>query len=152
MTNVDEVRRTAVRLIETLHEGPLRELLSDDLEWWSPGRGSLTLDELYQNVGKFRSYMAQPSRMTIQTVTVEDDRAAIECRGDGRLKDGRSYNNVYHFLVRVKDGKVVEVHEHNDTGYAATIFSDLLGESGRRGNPSPLRNGTRTPRSSSSSV
>jgi ketosteroid isomerase-like protein len=62
--------------------------------------------------------------MTIKGMVAEGDKVAVEVVGDGRLRDGRRYQNEYHFLLTVRDGKVVAVREYLDTQHVvATWFA-----------------------------
>ena len=54
-------------------------------------------------------------RFAIHTITAQDDRVAIEAESFGRHVSGRDYNNRYHFLARLRDGKIVEFKEYCDT-------------------------------------
>ena len=38
---------------------------------------------------------------------------------------GKPYNNKYHFLLKIKDGEILELKEYMDTQLAAKV---LLGE------------------------
>jgi ketosteroid isomerase-like protein len=35
---------------------------------------------------------------------------------------GRLYNNQYHTLMRIRDGKICEVREYNDTQYSHAVW------------------------------
>ena len=50
---------------------------------------------------------------------------AVEISGEAIHASGETYNNQYHFLLRIKDGKILELKEYMDTQLAAKI---LLGE------------------------
>ena len=39
-----------------------------------------------------------------------------------RLGHGTRYGNVYHILFFVRDGQIVEMHEHCDTAYLNYVF------------------------------
>jgi ketosteroid isomerase-like protein len=43
-----------------------------------------------------------------------------------RLRDGTPYTNIYCFPMRFEDGKVVEMWEAHDTGYAFPLFRKQL--------------------------
>jgi ketosteroid isomerase-like protein len=43
-----------------------------------------------------------------------------------RLRDGTPYTNIYCFPMRFEDGKVVEMWEVHDTGYAFPLFRKQL--------------------------
>ena len=46
-------------------------------------------------------------KFTIHSMTAEDDRVAIEAESYGEHASGKTYNNHYHFLMRLRDGKIV---------------------------------------------
>ncbi len=48
-----------------------------------------------------------PSVITVQGVTAEGDRVAIEAEGRAELKNGRIYANRYHYLFVLRDGKIL---------------------------------------------
>ena len=60
----------------------------------------------------------------IQRMTAEDDRVAIEAVSNGRHVNGKPYHNVYHFLMRARDGKIIEWNEYLDTMHANDVLCD----------------------------
>ena len=60
----------------------------------------------------------------IHSLTAEEDRVAAELVIRGRAAaGGGEYENWYHFLFRVRDGKIVAIREHLDSLYAfRTLF------------------------------
>jgi ketosteroid isomerase-like protein len=95
--------------------------LADDVIIWSPG-GTRNKAELLEITKNFESLFEIPLRITPGTVTAEDDRVAIEATSTATLKSGARYANNYHYLFRVRDGKIVEFREHHDTKHAAEVF------------------------------
>jgi ketosteroid isomerase-like protein len=71
------------------------------------------------SITKLLTYMQ--SRMpgglhfTVSSLTAEGDRVSAEVEGEGTLDNGRRYNNWYHFLFTLRDGRIHEVHEYLDT-------------------------------------
>ena len=61
-------------------------------------------------------------RFTIKVMTAEDDRVAIEAESSGMHASGRLYANQYHFLMRVRDGKVLEFKEYMDTEMVTDVL------------------------------
>lgn len=125
MPDIEENSRVALRFLRSLETGPEFDLLAPDARWWIQGHGFLSLDE-FRTLVERTAGAKSPSHMTIRHVTAQEDRVAIECDGAGRLHDGRAYENTYHFLFFVREGRIAEVHEHFDTAYAR----DVLGGSG----------------------
>jgi ketosteroid isomerase-like protein len=56
-------------------------------------------------------------RVEFTGVTAEGERVAVEAVSSARMSDGRPYENHYHFLVQVRDGRVVQVREYLDTQF-----------------------------------
>ena len=98
--------------------------LADDATWWT-SMGTKTKPEMLEVAAGLASVLAVPIQFEIDTVTAEDDRVAIEARSKADLKNGRRYANKYHFLLRVRDGKIVEVREHCDTHHAIETFGPI---------------------------
>ena len=54
-------------------------------------------------------------KMTVHAMTAEGDRVAVEAESHATHVSGTPYNNVYHFLFRIQDGKIKEFKEYSDT-------------------------------------
>lgn len=121
---IEENREIALTFLKSLETGPRMDLLADDLRWWVQGRGDMDKAQFVDVVAAAIKVKA-PSRMDIRHVTAEENRVAIECDGKGRFHDGRAYENTYHFLFILRDGLIVEVHEHHDTAYARDAMGAL---------------------------
>jgi ketosteroid isomerase-like protein len=64
--------------------------------------------------------------MKIVGTTAENGRVAIEARSHGYTGKGSLYENVYHFLFEVVDGKVTKMREYTDTIHAeAVLHADM---------------------------
>jgi ketosteroid isomerase-like protein len=61
-------------------------------------------------------------RFTIHAMTAEEDRVAIEAESLGRHVSGKQYNNRYHFLARLRDGKIVSFKEYCDTEHITDVI------------------------------
>ena len=65
---------------------------------------------------------------TLHDMIAEDDRVAAEVESHAELTTGAVYNNHYHMLFRVRDGKITEVREYGDTLHSHQVFGDVVGE------------------------
>lgn len=72
--------------------------------------------------------MSSPIQMKIVSMTAEDDRVAVEATSFGPMKTGPAYENSYHFLFRVRDGKIFEVLEYSCSFHAEKIFGKFFAE------------------------
>jgi uncharacterized protein len=61
-------------------------------------------------------------RLTPHEFTAEGDRVAVETESYAELKNGRVYNNQYHFVFEVRDGKIQSIKEYLDTEHTRAIF------------------------------
>ena len=120
-------RATAVRLINRLADGIIdEEVVTEDATWWVPGRGVFTKTEFAEIARMFRSLLKDGIKMTIHGITAEGDRVAVEAETYGEMKNGKIYNNSYHFLFLFRDGKIYHAKEYNDSLHAAEIIGGAL--------------------------
>jgi ketosteroid isomerase-like protein len=60
-------------------------------------------------------------KLPIDNVLSKGSLVCVECRGEGQMKNGTEYRNLYCWLVEVKDGKIFEVREYMDSYYVSTL-------------------------------
>ena len=108
--------------------GKALALVAEDARWWMPGiEADLGKADMIAAMDRAADSLVGNMSSEILSMTAEDDRVAAEVRGSSLRKSGARYDNVYHFLFRVRDGKIAEIREHHDTLYAARVFADGLG-------------------------
>lgn len=124
-----EANKSVVRaFIDSLcRADPDRSLVAKDAVWWIPGRGHISRDAFFDLAAGVNALFTGPPVMKITAVTAEDDRVAVEAEGRAELKDGRLYENTYHFLFYVRDGLIREAREHNNSAVPAALFGRTLG-------------------------
>jgi ketosteroid isomerase-like protein len=132
MSDAQANKRTAARLFELFSAGDaagVQDLLADDLVWWiagKPGNGAVagTLDK--RQVGKlFRNMSAAlngPLTMTVKSAIAENEEVALEVESLGHLKNGRTYNQQYHFRMTIREGKIAAVREYLDTAHVQEVW------------------------------
>jgi hypothetical protein len=105
--------------------------LADDVTWWIAGKPAAQpaagehdkawIARLFQ---RMTGQLDGPMRMTVKGLVAEGGKVAVEVEGDGKLRDGRRYQNEYHFLMTVRDGRICAVREYLDTQHVyATWFA-----------------------------
>lgn len=131
--DIEANKRTALRLLEASgkHDGnTFDELLHPDATYWVIGDPRLFAYGGEQTRAQIVAYMSTPSifvggvEYSFGDITAEDDRVAIEATTRGTLPDGRVYTNVYHYLMKFRDGKIIRVKEYLDTQLAAEFFAN----------------------------
>ncbi|HKX26280.1 MAG TPA: nuclear transport factor 2 family protein [Blastocatellia bacterium] len=105
------------------------EMMSEDATWWIPGKpdqlpvaGPHNKEQITGILSSLTGELKNGLKMTIKGSIAEGDRVAIETESYGELKNGRIYNNEYHFLLTIRDGKIREVKEYLDTQHVFAIW------------------------------
>jgi uncharacterized protein len=88
-----------------------------------PVGGTKTKAELLQILAQTTARFEAPVKFTVTGVTAEGERVAIEAQGYAKLKNGKTYENLYHFLFIIRDGKIQVGKEYCDFQYAAQVFN-----------------------------
>jgi len=116
-------REAAIRLLQNVAKGHLdMEILAEDAVWWVPGRPEMPLVQFKPAFAAFIQGLGGEGRMEVHAITAEGDRVAVEAESFFPLKDDRTYNNTYHFLVEFRDGRVIRVKEYCDTALVKATF------------------------------
>jgi hypothetical protein len=109
-------------------EGAL-DTMADDATWWIAGRRASTPVAGIQSKTRiariFHRMIEQTTdglRMTVKGMTAEGDRVALELESYGKLKNGRIYNQEYHTLMVIRDGKISAVREYLDTQHVFEVW------------------------------
>ena len=66
-------------------------------------------------------FVGKDPQNTISTLFSKGNLVACETHGVGALKNGKTYDNHYAWLVEIKDGKIFAIREYMDTAYIQTI-------------------------------
>lgn len=102
--------------------------LSDSATWWVAG--NLEGISGTKNKKEFGEMLAGLSALTVTGAikltplawTAEGDRVAVETESYSELRNGRVYNNLYHFVFEVRDGKIQRIKEFLDTEHTRAVF------------------------------
>lgn len=66
-------------------------------------------------------------RFDIDAITAQDDRVVIKARSRALLKSGEPYANTYVLVLRLRDGRIVSVHEHFNAMVVMEKLVPLMG-------------------------
>ena len=132
MSSISDQNKTITKeFFEALSNGSNKYLdfYTDESIIWTAGNNAIGGTRTKKEVISFAQNIlsAFPTGITfnIKGMTAEEERVAVEINGEAIHASGETYNNQYHFLLRIKDGKILELKEYMDTQLAAKI---LLGE------------------------
>jgi hypothetical protein len=106
-------------------------LMADTATWWVAGKpdkfalaGTKTKAQFAELLRGLGAAMPKGLRVTTTGLTAEGDRVAAEAESYGETATGKIYNNLYHFLFEVRDGKIQAVREYLDTMHAKEVLVD----------------------------
>jgi hypothetical protein len=116
-------KEVAWAYFQYLSEGSLdaaAALLHDDGTWWTCGsRRTIAMEKHKRLFPKALSMV--PMQFTFRTAVEEGDRVVLELESHAMMPDGRSYDNVYSFVMTLRDGLIYEVREYSDSAYVALM-------------------------------
>lgn len=105
------------------------DMMADDATWWVNGKpdlhpdaGSRTKAEMAAAWRDLYALLEGGLRMDVVAMVAEGDRVAAEVRSHAITKAGKVYDNGYHMLFTVRDGKIAGVREYTDLLHAAATF------------------------------
>src|SRR5687767_12069379 len=92
------------------------DTMTNDATWWIAGKpGQLRAAGVHskeQMANLFYNMVGQllnGLKMTVKSMIAEGDKVALEVESYGELRNGRKYNQEYHYLVTIRDGKISAV-------------------------------------------
>ena len=131
MSHADDNRRLLRQAFDRLAEADASaflDLMADDFCWIVEGQSkwSMRFDgkEAVQRdlIRPLFANFATPYRNVAEEIIAEGDRAVVLCRGQVKTAGGEDYNNSYCFVIRLRDGKMVELREYMDTALAEAVL------------------------------
>ena len=130
-STIKKNKEIAIKFFEALSSGSeaYLDFYNDDSIIWTAGNNAIGGTRTKKEIIDFAQGIlaAFPTGITfnITGMTAENERVAVEVSGEAIHASGEVYNNKYHFLLTIKNGKIIELKEYMDTQLAAKI---LLGE------------------------
>ena len=133
MGKVEEAnKKLAQELLSALSRADtewVAEHYAEDMRLWTAGSlpfsGASNREQALASMPQILGLFPEGIEFTIQAMTAEGERVAIEATSRGTTFRGDEYAQEYHFLMRVRDGMIVELREYMDTDHARQI---LVGE------------------------
>jgi len=108
----------------------LIDSLTDDATWWIGGKpgdlpqaGAKSKEAISAVLRGVGAKIPGGIQMSIKGMIGEGDKVAAEVEAYGEITNGRIYNNEYHFLFTIRDGRVAGVKEYHDTLHLKSIFA-----------------------------
>ena len=107
------------------------ELLDESVIWRVMGRegglpmsGEMDKEGIGALIGSVKEAIPAGMKLTPTGWTAEGDRVAVEMESYGEIINGKVYNNFYHFLATVSNGRITALREYMDTYQVKQLFID----------------------------
>lgn len=124
-------KQLIINFMEDFSTGNVEKILSymtDSATWWVAGTIEGVSGE--KDMRAFREMLTGLSqltttgaiRLTPHAWAVEGNRVAVETESYSEMKNGKVYNNLYHFVFEINDGKIQKVKEYLDTEHTRAVF------------------------------
>ena len=117
-----------IEAMRTSDTDRLSTLTTDDFSWWIIGKPEYLAtagehDSEYF-LGFFQGGSLFPDRpeFTVTSMIAEGNKVAAEAEFKAKTSTGVMYENSYHFLFVLEDGKVKRMKEYMDTFHAKATF------------------------------
>jgi uncharacterized protein len=103
--------------------------MTHDASFWIAGKatdgalaGELSKPHIEQVFLGMLKRLKAGLNMRVLGCIAEGDKVALEVVSYGELKDGRVYDQQYHTLMRIRDGKIASIREYLDTHHVQKIW------------------------------
>jgi len=125
----EENKKFAQTFLEALSRGDwqfVEDAYAEDVVIWTAGSmpfsGTHTKDGLSDVKAWLTGSFPEGLKFTVKAMTAEGERVAIEAESYGKHISGKIYNNLYHFLMVIRNGKISELKEYMDTMHANEVL------------------------------
>ena len=129
MSDLEANKAIAERFFDCLNKQDVDALLAlyaDSLTFWTAGSlpfsGTHTRAEVRPMVTGVTGVFPDGLHFTVDAMTAEGDRVAVEARAEGRHVSGATYQQRYHFLFIIRDGMIQSFSEYFDTLHANDVL------------------------------
>ncbi len=107
----------------------LSGMITNDFSWWIAGKtdylqtaGEHDKDFFIGFFGGGADLFPNGAEFTVTGMIAEGDKVAAEANMKATTAMGTQYDNNYHFLFTITDGKISRMKEYMDTYHAKTTF------------------------------
>jgi ketosteroid isomerase-like protein len=106
----------------------MEALVDPDGDWWTLGnRKTRKIAEQVQRNRAIWHDSDEGITFTIHTLTAEEDRVAAALESQASFGPQGGYNNLYHFLFELHDGRIRSARVYYDTALAARVLDGVGG-------------------------
>lgn len=129
MSSVEQNKNVVEAFFKALNSNDMDtmlELYHAEGSCWTSGKtlisGTMSVAQIAAGATAILAAFPNGLIFTIHTITAEGDRVAVEAESLGEHASGVTYNNLYHFMFVMREGKVLQLKEYMDT----ELITDIL--------------------------
>ena len=129
MTDIERNKAIARKFFDDMSNTNIDGIIdayADDVKLYTMGNtlisGVFTKEQARVGATQILGAFPQGIKFVIHDLTAEDDRVAIQAESFAVHVSGKPYNNKYHFLMRLRDGLIIEFKEYMDTEMVTEIL------------------------------
>lgn len=128
LTKNKEVVKEFVEAMQISNVDKLKTMITDDFSWWIIGKPEYLATAGEHDTKYFLSFFKgaelfpDGTDFTITSMIAEDNKVAAEAEFKAKTAMGTDYENYYHFLFTIENGKVKRMKEYMDTYHAKVTF------------------------------
>jgi ketosteroid isomerase-like protein len=102
-----------MRFFEGLGAGMLSDdLFTADMTVWTVSSGAADKARFLAGARLLASLFNGTLAYTVDSLTAQDDRIAVEAQSRGTLANGESYHNTHMYLFSIRDGRIAALSEY----------------------------------------
>ena len=127
---IEDNKELVTHFWQAFSEGKYEEVLgflTEDATWWVAGTtalsGTYSKPEFAKLLGQVTPMAPKGLRVTPKLLTAEGDRVSVEAESYAEFTNGRTYQNIYHFMMVIRADKVCAVREYLDTEHVTVTFA-----------------------------
>lgn len=121
-----ELARTFLDALSRADADAIADLYAEDFQLWVTGSlpfsGTKGRADALQGIPAVLGLFPDGLEFKIEALTAEGERVAIEATSKGKTASGGLYQQTYHFLLRAREGKIIEWREYMDTEHARQVL------------------------------
>ena len=129
MSSIDDNKRTVLRYFELLTRNDVAGLMAiydESMTLHVSGNtltsGSYSKTQLAELAGLVVNVFPTGLTLKVTGMVAEGDRVAAEVESRGAHVSGKQYQNNYHFLITIRDGRIFECREYMDTEHVTDVI------------------------------
>jgi ketosteroid isomerase-like protein len=128
MGSVEDQVKIAVEYVQKIANGGIDEkYIAHDMCAWSIASRWMPRATYWPRLKNVKAIFTTPLEMTIDTITAQQDRIAVQAHSRGMLFTGEEYTNDYLFLIEFnEEGQIRHAREYFDPVRLRTILMPAL--------------------------